>query len=66
MVLPRFMPVAARYSWRIGCQMHPVTDQHLTTVVFDLGAVLIDWDPRYVNGTCSRVTRPAWSHSSRR
>jgi len=28
--------------------MHRVTDHHLTTVVFDLGAVLIDWDPRYV------------------
>lgn len=28
--------------------MHRVTDQLLSTVVFDLGAVLIDWDPRYV------------------
>lgn len=28
--------------------MRRVTKNHLTTVVFDLGAVLIDWDPRYV------------------
>ena len=28
--------------------MHAVTDHRPTSVVFDLGAVLIDWDPRYL------------------
>ena len=26
----------------------PVTDSHVSAVVFDLGGVLIDWDPRYL------------------
>jgi len=54
--------------------MHPVTDHHLTTVVFDLGAVLIDWDPRYVyrdlfpgdeagmEAFLADVTSSTWNH----
>ena len=32
-------------------------------VVFDLGGVLIDWNPRYLYRTAVRATRPAWSAS---
>ncbi len=54
--------------------MHRVTDHHLTTVVFDLGAVLIDWDPRYVyrdlfpgdeagmEAFLAEVTSSTWNH----
>lgn len=54
--------------------MHRVTDQHLSTVVFDLGAVLIDWDPRYVyrdlfpgdeagmEAFLADVTSATWNH----
>ena len=54
--------------------MHGVTENHLTTVVFDLGAVLIDWDPRYVyrdlfpddaaemEAFLTDVTSSTWNH----
>jgi 2-haloacid dehalogenase len=54
--------------------MHPVTDPLLSTVVFDLGAVLIDWDPRYVyrglfpgdeagmEAFLADVTSATWNH----
>ena len=54
--------------------MHRVTDQELTTIVFDLGAVLIDWDPRYVyrdlfpgdepamEAFLADVTSATWNH----
>lgn len=54
--------------------MQRVTDHHLTTVVFDLGAVLIDWDPRYVyrdlfpgdeagmEAFLADVTNSTWNH----
>ena len=54
--------------------MHRVTDHQLTTVVFDLGAVLIDWDPRYVyrdlfpgdepamEAFLADVTSSTWNH----
>src|SRR5690349_5566695 len=54
-VLPRFWPVAARYTWRIDVRVsgpgryHPgMPEPTITTVVFDLGGVLIDWDPRHL------------------
>ena len=54
--------------------MHRVTDLPLSTVVFDLGAVLIDWDPRYVyrdlfpgddagmEAFLADVTSSTWNH----
>ena len=54
--------------------MHPVTELHLTTAIFDLGAVLIDWDPRYVyrdlfpgdeaamEAFLADVTSSTWNH----
>lgn len=54
--------------------MHRVTDRLLSTVVFDLGAVLIDWDPRYVyrdlfpgdeaamEAFLADVTSATWNH----
>lgn len=54
--------------------MHRVTDRHLTTVIFDLGAVLIDWDPRHVyrdlfpgdeagmEAFLADVTNATWNH----
>jgi 2-haloacid dehalogenase len=51
-----------------------VTDQLLTTAIFDLGAVLIDWDPRYVyrdlfpgddaamEAFLAEVTNSTWNH----
>src|SRR6478736_2326032 len=53
--------------------MHAVTQSHLTTVVFDLGAVLIDWDPRHVyrdlfpdeasmEAFLADVTSSTWNH----
>lgn len=54
--------------------MQPVTETHLTTVVFDLGAVLVDWDPRYVyrelfpgdeagmEAFLADVTSGSWNH----
>src|SRR5687768_8083037 len=54
--------------------MHAVTDRNVSTVVFDLGAVLIDWDPRYVyrdlfpgdtagmEAFLAEVTSSTWNH----
>lgn len=54
--------------------MHAVPDPRPATVVFDLGAVLIDWDPRYLYRTLfpgdepamerflAEVCTPAWNH----
>jgi 2-haloacid dehalogenase len=54
--------------------MHCVTDHRPTTVIFDLGGVLIDWDPRYVfrdlfpgdeaamEAFLADVTSSTWNH----
>ena len=53
--------------------MHGVSNDHLSAVVFDLGAVLIDWDPRYVyrdlfpdevemEAFLADVTSTTWNH----
>lgn len=54
--------------------MHPVTAPRPATVVFDLGAVLIDWDPRHLfrelfpgdadgmERFLAEVCTPAWNH----
>lgn len=54
--------------------MHRVTSPRPTTVVFDLGAVLIDWDPRHLfrayfpgdpdgmERFLAEVCTPAWNH----
>ncbi len=54
--------------------MHRVTEPICSTIVFDLGAVLIDWDPRYVyrdlfpgdpagmEAFLADVTSATWNH----
>jgi 2-haloacid dehalogenase len=54
--------------------MHAVHEPRPTTVVFDLGAVLIDWDPRYLYRSLfpgdpdgmerflGEICTPAWNH----
>jgi hypothetical protein len=39
--------------------------RRISAAVFDLGGVLIDWDPRHLNARCSGRTRPRWRDFSR-